>query len=457
MRASPVSLELVILAAGKGKRMRSGVPKPLIHACGRPLAAWALAAAGKLKPERTHLVVNEGDRDAISRALAPAGARYPIQREPMGTAHAVEAALPGAGKSGTLMVLCADMPLVEAGTLRRLLKGAKDGLALLVADLDPPTGYGRILRGADGRVTGIVEERDASAAERAVRTAYAGAMAAPSGLFRDLIPLVAPSGRTGERYLTELARLCSERGMPVSLVPASPEECLGANTPAELAAAERILERRLVAGLLERGTRLRDPDSLRLRGDLRCGQDVEIDANVIVEGDVRLASGARVGPNCVLRNVSAGKGTAIRAFCHIEDCRIGDRCVVGPFARIRGGASLGDEARVGNFVEVKKSEIGRGAKASHLSYLGDATVGAGSNVGAGVITCNYDGKDKHRTLIGDGAFVGSGVELVAPIRVGAGALVAAGSTLTKDVPAGETAFARARQVSVSRKRAKGRS
>ena len=450
-------LNLVVLAAGEGRRMHSRIPKPLIGVCGRPMVQWVLEKGRKLSPARTIVVVRAHTRAQFAASLDGEQVAFAVQKLPRGTGDAVEAALPQTSRSGTLMVLFADMPLLDVAMLRGLLKRAKEGLALHGVELEDPAGYGRILQDGKGNVRGIVEERDADDEQKSVRTVYAGAMAGPCALFRELLPLIRPSLRTGERYLTDIIGLAVERNVSVRLQMARDSKlCLGTNSPADLSRTARHLELSLACELQEKGVRLHDAGTLRIRGKVRCGMDVEIDANVVLEGDIRLASGVKIGPNCLLRNVAAGSGTVIEAFSHIEDCRIGTGCRIGPFARIRNDVRIGSDVRIGNFVEVKNSAVGRGAKASHLSYLGDADVGARSNIGAGVITCNFDGKRKHRTVIGAGAFIGSDAQLVAPIRIGAGAVVGAGSTLTKDVPSGTLSVARARQVNLRRKNPAGR-
>lgn len=431
--------------------MRSALPKCLVPVCGRPMLGWALSAARALGPRRIHVVVRPAERGEIARHAPGEDVRLALQREPTGTADAVRAALGRSGADGTLVVLCGDMPLVRPATLRRVVRAARHGLALLGARMENPAGYGRIILDVRGRAAAIVEERDASAKEREIRAVYAGVMAGSADLFRRWLPRIGPSPRTGERYLTELVRLHGESGGISRVVMAdSPQECLGVNSPEDFARASSALGRALAADLARQGARLHDISSLRVRGEVRCGADVEIDANVALEGAVTLGPGVRIGSNCVLRDVSVGEGTEVRPFSHVEECVIGRGCVIGPFARMRDRAAVGARARVGNFVEVKRSSLGDGAKASHLSYIGDAEVGAGTNVGAGVVTCNFDGARKHRTVIGDRVFVGSGAELVAPLRVGDDAEIGAGSTVTKDVPPAQLSLARARQIDTGR-------
>ncbi len=435
--------------------MRSAIPKPLIEVCGRPMLEWIVDNGRALRPRLIHVVTGPKESKAIAARVAGRNIRHAVQRRPLGTADAVESALDGASPDGTLLILCGDTPLMQAATLRRLAAQAGEGLALLTADLDAPKGYGRIIGHRPGMAVRIVEERDATPAERAVRKVYAGAMAAPAQLFRELLPQVRRSPKTRERYLTELVRLAAERRIPIRCVTAPDvRECLGVNSPADLERAARAMEMLQAERLLAKGVRLLDASSLRIRGTLRCGRDVEIDANVVFEGGVTLGANVRIRSNCVLRNVSIGANTVIHPFTHLADCRIGSGCSIGPFARMRDGAGIDSDAFIGNFVEVKKSRVRKRAKASHLSYIGDADVGAGTNIGAGVITCNFDGRRKHKTVIGDRAFVGSGVELVAPLRIGSDALVGAGSTLTRDVPKGELSLARACQTNMPRKRGK---
>lgn len=444
-------LEVVVLAAGEGTRMRSELPKCLVRICGRPMVGWVLSAARALRPGRIHVVVRPGEQREIARHAEGDDVRLVLQRNPLGTADALRVALAKVGGEGTLMVLCGDMPVLGPGTLRRIARGARHGLALLGTRMDNPTGYGRIVSDVRGRAAAIVEERDATPAEREAKVVYAGVMAGSASLFRRWIPRIGPSPVTGERYLTEIVRLHGASGGRSRVVLAeNPDECLGVNSPEDYARAARALAGALVRGLMRQGARLHDSASVQVRGEVRCAGDVEIDANVTLEGRVALGKGVRIGPGCVLRDVTVGAGTEIRPLSHIEECVIGSGCTVGPFARIRDRVRVGEGARIGNFVEVKRSSLGAGSKASHLSYVGDAEVGAGANIGAGVITCNYDGAGKHRTVVGDRAFIGSGVELVAPVRVGDDAEIGAGSTVTEDVPPAQLSLARARQVNTGR-------
>ncbi|WP_027792945.1 bifunctional UDP-N-acetylglucosamine diphosphorylase/glucosamine-1-phosphate N-acetyltransferase GlmU [Paraburkholderia acidipaludis] len=427
-------MNIVILAAGMGKRMHSALPKVLHPLAGRPLLSHVIDTARTLKPTRLVVVIGHGG-DAVRAAVAAPDVQFAVQHEQRGTGHALQQALPFIDTSVPTLVLYGDVPLTRASTLRRLAEAAgKDGYGVLTVTLDDPTGYGRIVRDAAGQVVRIVEQKDASEAERRIAEINTGIVIAPSAPLAGWLSALKNDNAQGEFYLTDVVEQAIAAGHPV--VTAQPDEeweTLGVNSKQQLAELERVHQRNVAEALLVAGVTLADPVRIDVRGSLQCGRDVSIDVNCVFEGDVTLADNVTVGPNCVIRNAAIGAGTRIDAYTHIEDATVGEAAVLGPYARLRPGAKLANEVHVGNFVEVKNANIGTGSKANHLSYVGDADVGAGVNIGAGTITCNYDGANKHRTVIGDHVFVGSDTQFVAPVRVGSGVTVAAGTTVWKDV------------------------
>jgi bifunctional UDP-N-acetylglucosamine pyrophosphorylase/glucosamine-1-phosphate N-acetyltransferase len=444
-----MSLDVVVLAAGMGKRMHSAVPKVLHPLAGRALLAHVLETARALSPRRIFVVYgHEGDR--VRDAFADAqDVEWVLQAERLGTGHAVLQAVPGLSPEGSALVLYGDVPLIRAETLGRLVEAARKGVALLTAELEQPKGYGRIIRDGAGQVTRIVEEKDATPAQREIREVNAGFFALGSAQLGRWLRQLKNDNAQREYYLTDIVRFAVDEKVPVHAVRVDdPWEVAGVNSKAELAALERIVQRRLSQRLLESGVTLADPARIDVRGTLECGRDVSIDVNCVFEGRVRIGSGVRIGPNCVLRNVSIGNGTEVHPFSQLEDADVGANCRLGPYARLRPGAQLGDEVHIGNFVEVKASRFGRGSKANHLAYVGDSEVGERVNIGAGTITCNYDGASKHRTVIEDECFIGSDSTLVAPVRIAKGSYIGAGSTISKDTPAGQLTVARAKQVSI---------
>ncbi|HEX2197578.1 MAG TPA: bifunctional UDP-N-acetylglucosamine diphosphorylase/glucosamine-1-phosphate N-acetyltransferase GlmU [Burkholderiales bacterium] len=442
-------MEIIVLAAGQGKRMRSTRPKILHPLAGRPLLGHVLAAASALSPERIVVVVGHGAHE-VRAAFDGAQVDWVVQAEQLGTGHAVQQAMPRIGAHADVLILYGDVPLVRTETLRRLASAGREGLAVLTADLDAPAGYGRIVRDAAGRVSRIVEHKDANAQELALNEINAGFMATSAKRLSAWLARLTNRNAQNEYYLTDVVTLAVAEGVPVSAVKAEHAwEVAGVNSKRELAQLERRHQTMQAERLLEAGVTLADPDRIDVRGELACGKDVAIDVNCVFEGGVSLGDGVRIGPNCVLRNVSVAAGTEILAFSHLEDSEVGARCRLGPYARLRPGTSLGEDVHVGNFVEVKASRLGAGSKANHLSYIGDAEVGRNVNVGAGTITCNYDGATKHRTVIEDDCFIGSDATLVAPVRIARGSYIGAGSTISKDTPAGQLTVARAKQVSIA--------
>ena len=442
-------MNIVILAAGPGKRMHSRTPKVLHRLAGRPLLSHVFAAAKQLAPKVTCVVYGHGG-EAVRRTLGENGAVWVLQEPQLGTGHAVMQAVPHLDERSPTLVLYGDVPLIRAETLTRLVRAAGKGLGLLTATLDDPAGYGRVLR-KGSRVVGIVEEKDASPKQRALREINTGIVVAPTKELKAWLARLQNNNAQKEYYLTDIVGLATKERVPVTAIQAeAPWETLGVNSQGQLAELERVYQKKLAAALLEQGTMLADPSRCDVRGALICGADVAIDVNCVFEGEVRLGDRAFVGANCLLRNVTVGPGTRIEPFCHLEDADIGADCNIGPYARTRPGtrSSLAAQVHIGNFVEIKASSIGEGSKANHLTYIGDSEVGKNVNVGAGTIVCNYDGANKHRTIIEDDVFIGSDTQLVAPVRVGRGATLGAGTTLTRDAPPGELTLSRAKQVSV---------
>jgi bifunctional UDP-N-acetylglucosamine pyrophosphorylase/glucosamine-1-phosphate N-acetyltransferase len=443
-----MALEILILAAGQGKRMRSALPKVLHPLAGRPLLAHVLDTARALKPAKV-IVVHGHGAEQVKQAFPESGCHWALQAEQLGTAHAVMQAMPQVSADADVLVLYGDVPLVRAATLKRLLEGAREGLAVLTAEPGDPAAYGRIVRDGTGRVKRIVELRDASPAERAIREINAGFYALSARRLAPWLKKIDNRNAQKEYYLTDLVALAVGEGTPVVAVKAEHAwEAAGVNSKAELAQLERQYQANAAEKLLEAGVTLADPARLDVRGELECGRDVSIDVNCVFEGRVALGDGVKVGPNCVLRNCKIKNQTEVLAFSHLDDAEVGERCRIGPFARLRPGAQLAEDVHVGNFVEVKASRLGAGSKANHLAYIGDSEIGARVNYGAGAITCNYDGASKNRTVIEDDVFIGSDTTLVAPVRIARGSYIGAGSTISKDTPAGQLTVARARQVSV---------
>ena len=449
-----MALSVVIMAAGKGTRMRSSRPKVLHALGGKPLLGHVVATAEALAPSRCIVVTGHG-AEAVEAAFAGEQRVFVRQMPQLGTGHAVQQAVPALPDDGVTLVLNGDVPLIREATLRALVEAcAGKNLSLLTVKLADPFGYGRIVRTSEagdadsiGAVQAIVEEKDATPLQRQINEIYTGILAAPTKLLKGWLSRLTNQNAQGEYYLTDVVALAVADGVEVCTASASDEtEVLGVNSPLQLADLERRLQRRHADALMEAGVRLADPARFDLRGTLACGMDVEIDVGCVFEGDVKLGDGVRVGPHCVIRDAEIAAGAVIHPFTHIEGATVGAGTLIGPFARLRPGAKLGSEVHIGNFVEVKNSTLANGAKANHLAYLGDATVGERVNYGAGSITANYDGANKHRTVIGADVHVGSNCVLVAPVEIGAGATIGGGSTITKTVAPGSLAIGRARQV-----------
>jgi bifunctional UDP-N-acetylglucosamine pyrophosphorylase / glucosamine-1-phosphate N-acetyltransferase len=442
-----MKLGVIVLAAGLGKRMRSSLPKVLHPLGGKSLLAHVLDTAREIGAERTVTVYGHGG-EQVRDALSQSGCLWVEQPRQLGTGHAVIQAMPQVADMDRVLVLYGDVPLISAETLRRLLQvGGGTDLAILTADMPDPTGYGRILRDAQGQVAGIVEEKDATSEQRAITEVNTGILVAHRTRLDDWLGRIGNDNVQGEYYLTDVTGLAATEGVLVATTqPGRLAEVAGVNDRIQLAALERDYQLHAARDLMRAGVTFADPARFDLRGKLHAEQDVTIDINVIIEGDVRLSSGVRIGPNCVLKDCSIGPKTQILPNSVIEGARVGAHARIGPFARLRPETHLADHTHVGNFVEIKKTRLGQGSKANHLSYLGDAEIGAKVNVGAGTITCNYDGVNKSTTRIEDGAFIGSNTALVAPVRVGAGATIGAGSVITRDTPADQLTLTRAPQV-----------
>jgi bifunctional UDP-N-acetylglucosamine pyrophosphorylase/glucosamine-1-phosphate N-acetyltransferase len=448
-----MALDIVIMAAGKGTRMKSTLPKVLHKLAGRSLLQHVLQSASALGGDRVITITGHG-ADEVEKAIGGPGVQFVRQMPQLGTGHAVQQAVPQLHDEGTTLILNGDTPLIAVETARALVEASGgERLALLTIDLADPTGYGRIVRVGDG-VRAIVEHKDASNEQRAIREVYTGVMAAPTKLLKRWLANLKNDNVQKEYYLTDVVAMAvADSVQVVSAQPKSEAEVLGVNSPSQLADLERRYQRIVAERLMEAGVRLADPARLDVRGELVCGSDVEIDVNNLFEGRVELGDGVRIGANCVIRNARIAAGAVVHPFTHIDGdtlgVKVGAGALIGPFARLRPGADLGDEVHIGNFVEVKNATLAKGAKANHLAYLGDATVGERVNYGAGSITANYDGANKHRTVIEADVHVGSNCVLVAPVTLGEGATIGGGSTITRDVGAGQLAIARGQQKQIS--------
>lgn len=441
-------LHVVILAAGEGKRMKSKLPKVLQKLAGRPMLAHVIDAADALRPAGIHIVYGHGGEQVRAAFADRNGLNWAEQAQQLGTGHAVQQAMPGVPDGAQVLVLYGDVPLIRPDTLARLLE-SPGRLAVLVAEMQDPTGYGRIVRDPEGRVAAIVEHKDADDEQRRIRIVNTGILAAEATALKGWLAALSNDNAQGEYYLTDVFAQAAAEYTPAEMaVVADPIETEGANDPWQLAQLERAYQLRAVRALCVQGARFADVSRVDVRGEVSVGSDVEIDVDVVFEGRVELGDGVRIGPFCRLKNVKLAAGCEVRAHCDLDGAVAEGAVIIGPYSRLRPGTILADGAHIGNFVETKNARIGVGSKANHLAYLGDAVVGAGVNVGAGVITCNYDGVNKSTTVIGDGAFIGSNSSLVAPVSIGKEATIGAGSVITKDAPDGQLTVARGRQASV---------
>jgi len=444
-------MNIVILAAGQGKRMRSSLPKVLHPVAGRPMLAHVIAAARGACTDVANITVVIGHgAESVQAAFPEARGLHFVRQEPqLGTGHAVMQAVPHLDDAAPTLVLYGDVPLITPGTLRRLIDAAAGGVGVLTVRLPDPTGYGRIVRDERGDVARIVEQKDASAAERRIDEVNTGIVVVPTVRLKAWLQTLSNDNAQREYYLTDVvARAVADRVHVAGVPSGDVDETLGVNSKEQLAAVERIAQRRVARALMEAGVTLADPARLDVRGEVIAGADVSIDVGCVFEGRVELGDGVRIGAYCVLRDCAFGPGTEVLPFTHADGAVVGAGARIGPYSRLRPGAQLDDEVHIGNFVEVKASRLGRGSKANHLAYVGDSTVGRDVNIGAGTITANYDGANKHRTVIEDGASIGSNAVLVAPVTIGAGATIGGGSTIAKDAPQGKLTVARARQVTL---------
>lgn len=439
------ALHIVILAAGQGRRMNASLPKVLQPVAGRPMLAHVLDCATALDAAAIHVVIGH-QGEAVQSRFADQGIDWVIQHEQLGTGHAVQMALLAIPDEARVLVLLGDTPLLKADSLRQLLQANATAAVILTALIDDPAGYGRIVRDDRGALKQIVEHRDASADILAINEVNSGMMCAPAALLRTHLNAIADRRDKAEIYLTDVIEMARQSGQPVEAIACrSHHEILGANDRRQLAQLERYWQRQRADELMDAGAMLADPERIDVRGALSVDADVSIDVNCVFEGSNRLEAGCRIGAGCILSNCHLGPGTVLKPYSVLEGVRSEGCCEIGPFARLRPGTQLALNTRIGNFVETKNVHLGAGSKANHLSYLGDARIGSSVNVGAGVITCNYDGVNKHQTTIGDGAFIGSDSQLVAPVHVGAGAVIGAGSTITHDTPDDRLVVSRSRQ------------
>ncbi len=443
-----MNLEVIILAAGQGTRMKSNTPKVLHCVAGRPMLEHVVQTAQALQPDAIHVVVGHGS-EQVQGALSEYPINWVEQAQQKGTGHAVLQVLPELKTQSTVLVMYGDVPLIRSTTLEALVEQAMTAPALLTARLQDAQGYGRILRDETGAMLGVVEDKDADEVQRQIKEINTGVLAAPAADLRNLLPKVKNENSQGEYYLPDILALAVMEGKQLASVETASElEILGVNDRVQLNQVEREYQRRQAENLMRAGVSIADAGRIDIRGALECGEDVSIDVNAVFEGKVVLGNGVTIGPNCVLVDVVVGDGVTINAMSHLQEADVGEKCSIGPYARIRPGTVMAAGARIGNFVETKKANIGAGSKINHLSYIGDCEMGAGVNIGAGTITCNYDGANKFKTVLGDGVFIGSNSTLVAPIHVAENGFTAAGSTITKPVEKDELAVTRAKQRNV---------
>jgi len=441
-------LNIVILAAGKGTRMHSDKPKVLHALAGIPLLQHVMDTAIQLEPAKTCIVYGHGG-EAVPLAMAQYQASFALQEPQLGTGHAVQQAMPELDDASTTLVLYGDVPLIQVDTLKQLLQ-TSGTLSLLTLHADNPTGYGRIVRDNNEKVISIVEQKDATPEQRAISEVNTGILAAPTHLLRNWLAKLGNKNAQGEYYLTDIVAMAVAQGLEVSTTqPAHSWEVMGINSKVQLAELERIWQEEQALRLLNQGVTLADPSRLDVRGKLVCGRDVEIDVGCIFEGEVHLGNRVKVGAYTIIKNSNVNAGTHISPYSHIDSAELGDNCRIGPYARLRPGTRLHKDVHIGNFVEIKNSEIANGSKANHLSYIGDSTVGSRVNIGAGTITCNYDGANKHRTIIEDDVFIGSDTQLIAPVTVKRGSTIGAGSTITREAPENALTLSRSKQLTIA--------
>jgi len=445
-----MSLKAIILAAGQGTRMRSKLPKVLHQLAGRSLLSWVLDAADSILPEEI-LIVYGHQGEQIKQTLDDEALTWVEQAEQLGTGHALQQAMPRLDDDDNILVLPGDVPLISHETLSDLIANtAQDEVGLLTAMVAEPYGFGRILRNDAGHVVGIVEEKDASDDEKNITEINTGIMLLPVKPLKSWLAQLENNNVQGEYYLTDIIALAVASGITIKASqPIFNEEIMGINDRGQLARLERIYQSLAAEALMLEGVNLQDPTRFDLRGELTAAEDVTVDINVIIEGQVEIGANTSIGANVILKNATVGEGVTILSNCVIEDVHIGDHCIIGPFARLRPGTRLANNVKVGNFVETKKTTVAAGSKLPHLAYVGDAEVGKNVNIGAGVITCNYDGVKKYKTIIGDGAFIGADSQLIAPVTIGEDAYIATGSSINKDAPAGKLTIARSRQRTIA--------
>lgn len=444
----PEALHIIVLAAGAGTRMKSRLPKVLQTVGGRPMIMHVLDTALTLNPAAVHVVFNPAAPE-VRDACAAYNISWAAQNEQLGTGHAVQQAMPEIPDDANVLVLYADTPLLEAAVLQQLIDTPCEGLKVLTMQLDDPAGYGRIVRSENNQVAGIVEERDASPIQKTIKEVNSGIIMARAGALKACLQGLASDNAQNEYYLTDVFAIASTQGRPsVAVIAPEPDDLAGANDREQLAELERRYCMKKSQEIMKAGAQLADPARIDIRGDLTVGSDVFIDINVIFEGENELGDGVQIGPGCVLKNCQLAAGTRVHAYCVLENMRSNGACEIGPFARVRPGTVMESGSKVGNFVEIKNTTLGENSKASHLTYLGDTTVGARVNIGAGTITCNYDGVNKFKTVIEDDVFIGSDTQLIAPVTVGEGANIGAGSTVTRNAPAGKLTLSRAKQVTI---------
>jgi bifunctional UDP-N-acetylglucosamine pyrophosphorylase/glucosamine-1-phosphate N-acetyltransferase len=447
-----MSLSIIILAAGQGTRMRSKLPKVLHTLAGKPILRWVVETAERLNPDNIYMVYGFGGEQLQTEFHDKKNITWIKQTEQLGTGHAVMQVMPHLKDNEQVLILVGDTPLIESATLASLVDiTPKNNIGLLTVNFDNPTGFGRIIRNSKGCVTAIVEDKDATAEQGLIKEINTGIMVLSSSDIKAWLPKIRNNNKQQEYYLTDVMSLAvNDQRTIYTSQPAHTEEVLSVNNRQQLAVLERYYQQQVAKHLMMRGVTLHDPSRFDLRGSIRCGEDVEIDINVIIQGEVVIGNNVTIGANVILKNVVVGDDTIIKSNCDIDSAVIGKQCEIGPFARIRPNTELADHVKVGNFVETKKTKIAKGSKVNHLSYIGDAEIGEKVNIGAGVITCNYDGVNKHKTIIEDGAFIGSDSQLVAPVTIGKGAYIGSGSTINKNAPPGKLTLCRARQITIDK-------